>query len=194
MPRLKSKRDRESFSGRHTLEAVIRCRDRGGLKKTPLPFLKGVRVMKTRRSILLTVAFLVSFPLIGAGDDQSTKKQADVKELMKQKLQHSQKILEAITTNDFDSLAKHADELILISKEAEFKVLKTPRYETYSNDFRRNAETLIESAKEKNLDAAALAYVDLTLNCVKCHKHVREVRMTRSDQTHDNVGLSFASK
>jgi hypothetical protein len=148
--------------------------------------------MKSRIFVLLTLALLVCLPFVAAGGHEPPKKQADVKELMKQKLQHSQKVLEAITTDDFDGLAKHADELILLSKEAEWKVLKTPRYETYSNDFRRNAEALIESAKEKNLDAAALAYVDLTLNCVKCHKHVREVRMTRGDQMNENVGLRFA--
>src|SRR5712692_9294628 len=132
-----------------------------------------------KTSIILSLFILVAWiPLLHVLGKDAPKKEADVKELMQQKLRHSQKVLEAIATNDFDSLAKHADELIILSKEAEWKVLKTPRYETYSNDFRRNAEALIQSAKEKNLDAAALAYVDLNLNCVKCHKHVREVRMT----------------
>ena len=138
--------------------------------------------MKTRSFALglgILFAWILLVPVFGQGPQ---KKESDVKELMQQKLKHSQKILEAIATNDFDNLSKHADELIILSKEAEWKVLKTPRYEAYSNDFRRNAEALIESAKVKNLDAAALAYVDLTLNCVKCHKHVREVRMTHQDQ------------
>ena len=134
--------------------------------------------MRKMPIILCVLIVLGGIPLIRIIGQEPPKKEADVKELMQQKLKHSQKILEAIATNDLDSLAKHADELIILSKEAEWKVLKTPRYETYSNDFRRNAEALIQSAKEKNLDAAALAYVDLTLNCVKCHKHVREVRMT----------------
>ena len=36
-----------------------------------------------------------------------------------------------------------------------------------------------KEVKKRNLDAAALNYVDMTLLCVKCHKHVREVRRTR---------------
>ena len=33
----------------------------------------------------------------------------------------------------------------------------------------------IESiAKAKNIDGATLAYVQLTVNCVNCHKYVRE--------------------
>jgi hypothetical protein len=76
---------------------------------------------------------------------------------------------------------KHAEGLLIISKQAEWKALKTPLYEVYSNEFRRKAEGLIENAKKKNVDAAALSYVDLTLTCVKCHKHVREKRMARLD-------------
>ena len=100
---------------------------------------------------------------------------------MHQKLEHSQKILEAITLEDFDLIGKHADELIVLSKRLEWKVLKTPKYEVHSNDFRRAAEELIKNAKDKNLDAASLSYVELTLTCVRCHKHVREVRMARRD-------------
>jgi hypothetical protein len=146
--------------------------------------------MKKRLVILSLLILFAWISLLQVSGKEPQKKEADVKELMRQKLKHSQKILEAIATNDLDSLAKHADELIIISKEAEWKVIKTPRYETYSNDFRRNAEALIQSAKEKNLDAAALAYVDLTLNCVKCHKHVREVRMTRQDQNHNPIEIA----
>jgi cold shock CspA family protein len=35
-------------------------------------------------------------------------------------------------------------------------------------------------ARDKNLDSSALSYVQLTLNCVDCHKHVRTVQITRS--------------
>jgi hypothetical protein len=100
---------------------------------------------------------------------------------MKRKLQQSQKVLEGVALNDFDLIAKHAEELIAVSKEAQWKVLKTPQYDIYSTDFRRSAEALVKNAKDRNLDAAALSYVELTMTCVKCHKHVREVRMVRAD-------------
>ena len=70
---------------------------------------------------------------------------------------------------------------MVISKSLEWKVLKTPRYELHSNQFRRTLEELTDKAKEKNLDGAALSYVELTLTCVKCHKHVREKRFTLRD-------------
>jgi hypothetical protein len=126
--------------------------------------------------ILLALVLLPGAPaLSGREADQKGK----VAELMRRKLQRAQKVLEGVALRDFEMIAQNAEELVEISKEAQWKVLRTPRYEIYSGDFRRNAEALIANAKDKNLDAAALSYVDLTLTCVKCHKHVREVRMVR---------------
>jgi hypothetical protein len=61
-------------------------------------------------------------------------------------------------------------------------VIRTPQYELFSNQFRKTAESLVKNAKAKNLDGAALDYFDLTMTCVKCHKYVRETRMTRLDR------------
>ncbi len=101
--------------------------------------------------------------------------------LMKKKLVHAQKVLEGVSTQNFKMIETNAEELIEISKAAEWTVMKTPQYEIYSNDFRRSAQSLAENARKKNIDGAALNYVELTLTCVKCHKHVRETRMTRLD-------------
>jgi hypothetical protein len=99
--------------------------------------------------------------------------------LMRKKLEHSQKVLEGIALGDFKKIAANAEEPIDISKAAEWKAVRSPRYEVYSNEFRRIADGLVKKANEKNLDGAALAYMELTLTCVRCHKHVREVRMAR---------------
>lgn len=105
-----------------------------------------------------------------------------VNNLMKRKLEESQKILEGIALADFDKITKHADELSTISRHVQWKVLKTPLYALYSDEFQRSSDRLSRNARDKNLDAAALTYVELTLTCVKCHKHVREVRMARLDR------------
>ena len=132
------------------------------------------------RKYLWTIGIVVvatSLPnLCGHGGEQE-----DVSKLMRKKLEAAQKVLEGIALTDFDKIAKQGDELIFISKTAEWKVLKSPQYEVHSNMFRRAAEDLIEKAQAENLDGATLAYVDLTMTCVKCHKHVRDVRRTSLD-------------
>jgi hypothetical protein len=134
--------------------------------------------MKRAAVVLTAFLLLTAVPALS----RPPKEPTNVSELMKKKLRHAQKVLEGVSVKDFDLISKNAEELILISNEAQWKVLRTPRYDIYSNDFRRNAETLIKNAKDQNLDAAALSYVDLTLTCVKCHKYVREERMTRLDR------------
>lgn len=104
-----------------------------------------------------------------------------VQKLMQRKLQLAQKVLEGLALNDFQRITESGEDLIEVSKTAQWRVLKTPQYEIFSNDFRRNAEALVQMSKTRNLDGATLAYLDLTMNCVKCHKYIREIRMTRRD-------------
>jgi hypothetical protein len=107
----------------------------------------------------------------------------EMSELMNRKLEHAQKILDGVSRNDFDRIVRNADDLIALSNQQEWMVLKTSTYELYSNSFRRSAEELIRAAKLKNPDATALAYVDLTMSCVKCHRYVREQRDARIEVT-----------
>jgi hypothetical protein len=97
---------------------------------------------------------------------------------MADKLKAAQTLLDGLATNDFDKIGKSAESLMLISKAAEFGAggNAAPQYELHMNSFRRSLETISAKAKEKNLDGATLGYVDLTLTCVRCHAHTREVR------------------
>jgi hypothetical protein len=136
-----------------------------------------------RRMILLivVVVFLVAVlgPVIwGFGAKAAPPKPGDdTAVIMQKKLAHAQKILEGISLEELDKVGEHAKEMMALSKQAEFMVLKTPQYELQVNSFRRALEDMQKGVKDKNLDTAALAYVDMTMSCVKCHKHVRAVRM-----------------
>src|SRR5262249_2432729 len=142
--------------------------------------------MGKRKFVLFLCAMVVSLLILKSRAQEEPRKPGitgdrELSELMKRKLTNAQKVLEGIALNDFDKIGNHAEELILISKQAEWKVMKTPQYEMFSNDFRRSAGELVDKAKQKNLDGAALSYVDLTLTCVKCHKYVRETRQSKLD-------------
>ena len=126
-----------------------------------------------KRLFLVCVVFAFLVPgLIGQGPDQKK-----TSEIMRKKLSHAQKILEGVALKDFGLIGKNAEELMLLSQRAEWRVMKTPRYEVCSNEFRRAVDDMITRAGEKNLDGAALSYVEMTLACVKCHKYVRESGM-----------------
>jgi cytochrome c556 len=101
----------------------------------------------------------------------------NVRDFMRAKLSHSQKVLEGLTTEDFDLIAKNSQAMSLLSQATNWQVLQTQDYLQQSQDFRRTADALTEAAGKKNLDGAALAYVELTMKCINCHKYVRRVRM-----------------
>ena len=112
-------------------------------------------------------------PAVDAAEETKT---ADVSEFMRLKLEHSQNVLEGVVLEDFDLIAKNAQAMALLTEDENWMVLQTPEYRTYSAEFKQIANRLTQAAKEKNLDGAALDYVQLTLNCVACHKHVREAK------------------
>lgn len=123
--------------------------------------------------ILTVMALLIGVTSAVAQDDR----EANISKFMKAKLSHSQKLIEALTLEDYDQMAKSAQEMSLLSQAELWQVLQTPEYLQHSTEFRRAANTLTEAAKKKNLDGAALAYVDMTLKCVNCHKYVRRAKM-----------------
>jgi cytochrome c556 len=94
-------------------------------------------------------------------------------EVMKQKLESSQKVLAALALEDFDAVAANAQRLSLLTLEASWHVLQTPEYRRESDEFRRTADLLTTAARNKNLDGATLAYMQATMKCVQCHKYLR---------------------
>jgi cytochrome c556 len=93
---------------------------------------------------------------------------------MRRKLAHSEQVLAGLVTEDYQLIAQHAQHLSLLSQQTTWQVLQTPEYLDHSTEFRRAADRLTEAARKKNLDGAALAYVDVTMSCVNCHKYVRD--------------------
>ena len=118
------------------------------------------------------VAALLAAAALGQDKPRAAAKPPTV---MQRKLTHAHNVLIGLALPDFDKVTTGADELAACAREASWRVLKTPKYERYSDEFLRTLDDLKAAAKKKNVDAAALAYVDMTLTCVKCHQHARDV-------------------
>lgn len=132
--------------------------------------------------LVLIVAMLGVVANVRSAPPQKIKPN-DVADFMQLKLQHSQEVLEGLVTEDFSQIAKNAQDLSLLSQAASWNVLQTDEYIQQSGEFRRTADALTKAAKEKDLDAAAIRYVELTMKCVHCHKYVRGVRMVQAPAT-----------
>lgn len=139
--------------------------------------------MSRLRVLAFTALLLFVLPI--AGDDKpkadpkaDPKAKPDAKaELMKKKLALSQKVLEGLALEDFDKIKSGADDLVTVRQNAAFMVGKTAKYEVYANDFQKHLESIQAAAKKKNVEAAALGYVEMTLTCVRCHQYVRDEKI-----------------
>ena len=136
-----------------------------------------------RHSLRIAVlAVMVLGALLTRGDGQNPKPPEKPKlddknkELMHRKLEHSQQILEALLTNDLEKTAKHAEELLKIRKDPNFKIIKTKEYEMFSEEFTLTTEDLIKAAKNRELESAKLQYLGMTMACFHCHTYTRDYR------------------
>ncbi len=105
-----------------------------------------------------------------------SQKPNQVAKFMQVKRQHAHELLDGLALEDYGRIAKYSEKLSLLSHEASWKVLQTPDYLEHSRSFRKSTNQLAKAAKAKNLDGATLAYFQVTLNCVNCHKYVRTAR------------------
>lgn len=132
--------------------------------------------MKVHRILLLATSVACAFGavvLFAAQNNEPNRRPNQVGTFMRTKLPHVHEVINAIAVEDFDSIAREAQSLELLTLEESWLVVQTDDYRRHSIDFRRACEDLREAAKTKDISAATLAYVDMTFKCIKCHKHVR---------------------
>jgi hypothetical protein len=129
--------------------------------------------MMTSRFLLapLTVALLFT----GTKSTYAqAEKESGVKEAMRQKVAYSQQVLVGITLEDYGLIVNNAEKLVELSNKTNWYSRQVPEYELFLNEFRRTAQELMKAGQQKNLDAASLAYGQMTLSCVNCHKFIRQ--------------------
>ena len=97
--------------------------------------------------------------------------------VMRDKLVHSQRILEALLVSDYALLDRESAALVRATELREWSVLKSPEYMRQSAAFMSAIQDLRGAAKARDLEAAALDYMALTLTCFQCHKHLMGARI-----------------
>jgi hypothetical protein len=93
---------------------------------------------------------------------------------MKAKLGLSEGLLDGLVMEDFEKLSRNSKALVVLSLASEWNVSDDSAYVQQSDEFRRAARQLNKAADEHNLDGASLAFVQLTMSCVECHRLVRK--------------------
>ena len=106
-------------------------------------------------------------------ENQAEQIKAEARQLfMRGKLMNNQKIVEGLSLKNFDLVREGAAGVEALVKGQHWFVLDTPEYRRHSEDMTMAARKLLAAAEDRNIDAAALRYFDLTLTCIDCHQYL----------------------
>ena len=130
---------------------------------------------------LVAIGFVASCliclaPLAAAnGQEQKTPETAETQPSvwMRKKLEYSRNILAGLSSEDFDKVAANAQAMQGMSRFEGFLRGKMPGYRTQLEVFQDANEEIIRQAQKDNIEGAALAFTQLTISCVNCHKQLR---------------------
>lgn len=136
--------------------------------------------------LLFTLLFSMSAEFVRAEEETSNKKpdaatseasgvdkSKPPKFWMKQKLRISKDILAGLANGDFEDIQERAEFLKGLDAIELFARRESDAYRMQLRLFRSANREIIRSAKQRNLEAAALAFNQLTISCVTCHQHLR---------------------
>jgi hypothetical protein len=119
---------------------------------------------------VLALLLVMVLPL--RGQDEPAKKSSV---WMKEKLQASQAILAGLASADFQAIGQNATAMDVTEYFEKWqRAAGSPGDRTQLRLFEFANRELIRAAREKNIDAATLAFNQLTVSCVNCHKIVRD--------------------
>ena len=93
---------------------------------------------------------------------------------MKHKLIASQKILEGMTRGDYELIENSAQGMRVMGYLEGWVRADMPGYKEQLRAFEHANGAIVRHAHDENLDGVTLAYTQLAISCVQCHKLVRD--------------------
>jgi len=125
----------------------------------------------------MIAALIFSASLVSPAQAQEKEgKEQPASYWMKKKLDYSQNILAGLATADFDKIVENAQSMRSLNKIEGFIRGRTPGYRNQLQIFEVSLDEIIRQAQKDNVDGAALAFTQLTISCVNCHKQLREAK------------------
>src|SRR5581483_8445209 len=109
----------------------------------------------------------------------ATAQTRDLSRVMREKLDHAQKILEAVVTSNWAQLDAQSRELDRLPDDPRWTALKYPEYAKYSLACKHAVEDLRAAAERRDLQRTPTAYNTLTLRCIECHRYMARSRLAQ---------------
>ena len=127
--------------------------------------------MRSRTWIGVTALALLASGLTAGAQVTATNR------LMRDKLLHSQKILEALTTSNYGMLTSEAEALSKVVASPQWDPMRTPEFRGYTEAFSKATQDLLAASEQRDLDVAAARYGDVIAACYNCHRYRKSSRI-----------------
>lgn len=105
--------------------------------------------------------------------DKQDEPAGSLQRFMRQKLQASSLILEGLCTENLEMVSEGSDTLMKMSHEERWRVSNDMMYRRYSEQFVHAVEELKNAAEGNDMNGSSMAWVNVTMKCLKCHEWVR---------------------
>lgn len=121
-----------------------------------------------------------------AKDEGSVEKKDEpgsaLEKFMRQKLHASNEILEGLCTEDMQMVSDGAVTLMKMGTEERWRVSNDMLYRRYSREFNNAVEELQTAADDIDMNGASMAWVNVTMKCLKCHEWVRNTVLAEAEK------------
>lgn len=109
------------------------------------------------------------------------KKDGDqaIRKFMRKKLGAMKQVMRGIVTEDYAAIRRNAKAMKKMGTGTEWNIVQGPIYGNHRASFQRSADLLVQAADDKNADGAMLVYMQMTLNCIECHRYTRDPAVRR---------------
>ena len=104
---------------------------------------------------------------------------------MRMKLKSTEGVLKGLAAGDFEMIKSNANRMNTFSHLERLARGKNDDYQLQLKFFRYANRELVRQSKEKNLDGATMAFLQLTTSCVNCHRAVRDAEAGIADAPAD---------
>ena len=139
--------------------------------------------------LLLTILCLWSYSLCSADEpkatdaaaraptknDKAENEKKPVSFWMEKKLEYTQDILRGLATGDLELVEEKSEQMRVVSRIEGWVRNRKPGYRAQFQAFRFANAEILRNAEADNLDGATIAFQQLTISCVSCHKILRDV-------------------
>lgn len=131
-------------------------------------------IMASAFSVISAYGFYAVAQRPATQDDRAEDSRDKASLWMRHKLSASQKILEGMTRGDYELIQKNAKDMHVLGYLEGAIRSGVPEYKTQLRAFDHALVAIVRNADEKNLDGVTIAYTQMTISCVQCHKVIRD--------------------